>query len=619
MLAHQLCENLVGKAHNEIVNSSISIFYYEVQLLKYESIAEAYEKIEATTKRLEMTDLLVDLLKNTPKEIIDKVVYLTQGRLYPDFVGLEIGVAERLAIKALVRVSGRKESEIEEDLKKSGDIGETSRNFMASKRQVTFQQQPLTVQKVYETLDKMAKASGSGTVDLKTALLAGLLAAATPKEAKYIMRTVTGNLRLGIADMTVLDALAIAYGGGKEARELVERAYSISSDLGRVARVVAEQGLEGIKKFEVSVGEPIKPMLAERLSSPEEILEKLGGKCVAEYKYDGERIQAHKKNDEVTLFSRRLENISGQYPDVVNLVKRHVSAKAAVLEGECVAINLDTGEMLPFQELMHRRRKYEIQKAMEDYPVSLFMFDALYVDGRDLTLKPYPIRRKALEKAVKESDRVKIAKSLATNDPKELERFFLEAIEDGCEGLVCKSVAEDSVYQAGARGWLWIKYKRDYKSEMTDTVDLVVVGAFHGRGKRAGTYGALLLASYNPDADVFETVTKCGTGFTDEDLAKMPEMLRKHIISHKHSRVQSLLEADVWFEPVSVLEILGAEITLSPIHTCAMGSVRKGSGLAIRFPRFTGNYRPDKSAEDATTSAEILEMYNNQLKKISET
>jgi len=619
LLAHQLCENLVGKAHNEIVNSSISIFYYEVQLLKYESIAEAYEKIEATTKRLEMTDLLVDLLKNTPKEIIDKVVYLTQGRLYPDFVGLEIGVAERLAIKALVRVSGRKESEIEEDLKKSGDIGETSRNFMASKRQVTFQQQPLTVQKVYETLDKMAKASGSGTVDLKTALLAGLLAAATPKEAKYIMRTVTGNLRLGIADMTVLDALAIAYGGGKEARELVERAYSISSDLGRVARVVAEQGLEGIKKFEVSVGEPIKPMLAERLSSPEEILEKLGGKCVAEYKYDGERIQAHKKNDEVTLFSRRLENISGQYPDVVNLVKRHVSAKAAVLEGECVAINLDTGEMLPFQELMHRRRKYEIQKAMEDYPVSLFMFDALYVDGRDLTLKPYPIRRKALEKAVKESDRVKIAKSLATNDPKELERFFLEAIEDGCEGLVCKSVAEDSVYQAGARGWLWIKYKRDYKSEMTDTVDLVVVGAFHGRGKRAGTYGALLLASYNPDADVFETVTKCGTGFTDEDLAKMPEMLRKHIISHKHSRVQSLLEADVWFEPVSVLEILGAEITLSPIHTCAMGSVRKGSGLAIRFPRFTGNYRPDKSAEDATTSAEILEMYNNQLKKISET
>ncbi|MEM2912050.1 MAG: ATP-dependent DNA ligase [Candidatus Bathyarchaeia archaeon] len=584
----------------------------------YSEIADAYEKIEATTKRLEMTDLLVDLLKRTPKEIIDKVVYLTQGKLYPDFVKLEIGVAERLAIKALARASGIKETEIEEDLKKSGDIGETAQKFITNKKQITFFQQPLTVQKVYETFDKMAKASGSGAVDAKLSLLAGLLADATPKEAKYIMRTVTGNLRLGIADMTVLDALAIAYGGGKEARELIERAYNISSDLGRVARVVAEKGLGGIQKFQVVVGEPIRPMLAERLSSPEEILEKLGGKCIAEYKYDGERIQAHKKGDEVMLFSRRLEDISEQYPDAVELLKKHVLAKDAIVEAECVAIDPDTGEMRPFQELMHRRRKYGIEKAMEEYPVSLFMFDALYVDGKDLTLEPYPVRRKALEKAVKESDRVKIAKYIITDNIKELEDFFLEAIEDGCEGLVCKSIAEDSVYQAGARGWLWIKYKRDYKSEMTDTVDLVVVGAFHGRGKRAGTYGALLLAAYNPDNDTFETVTKCGTGFTDEDLAKLPEMMRKHVISHKHSRVNSIIEADVWFEPVVVIEVLGAEITLSPIHTCAMDSVRKGSGLAIRFPRFTGNYRIDKAAEDATTVEEIVEMYKRQLKKIAE-
>jgi DNA ligase-1 len=586
--------------------------------LKYAEIAEAYEKIEATTKRLEMTDLLVDLLKRTPKEIIDKVVYLTQGKIYPDFVKLEIGVAERLAIKALAKASGIKESEIEEDLKKTGDLGETAQKFMAKKKQVTFFQQPLTVQKVYETLDKMAKASGSGAVDLKTALLAGLLADATPKEAKYIMRTVTGNLRLGIADMTVLDALAIAYGGGKEARELIERAYNISSDLGRVAKTVAEKGLRGVKKFEVLVGEPIRPMLAERLSSPEEILEKLGGKCIAEYKYDGERIQIHKKNDEVTLFSRRLEDISSQYPDAIELVKKYVRAKEAILEAECVAIDADTGEMRPFQELMHRRRKYGIEEAMKEYPVSLFMFDALYVDGKDLTLEPYPIRREALVEAIEESERVKIAKYIITDNPKELEKFFLEAIENGCEGLVCKSVAEDSVYQAGARGWLWIKYKRDYKSEMTDTVDLVIVGAFHGRGKRAGTYGALLLAAYNPESDTFETVTKCGTGFTDEDLAKLPEMMKKHVISHKHPRVNSMIEADVWFEPAVVIEVLGAEITLSPIHTCAMNAIRQGSGLAIRFPRFTGNYRLDKAAEDATTIEEIVEMYKAQLKKITE-
>ena len=587
--------------------------------MKYSIIADAYGKIESTTKRLEMTDLLVDLLKNTPREIIGKVVYLTQGRIYPDFVSLEIGVAEKLATKALARASGRREKEIEEDVKKSGDIGETAQKFVTSKKQTSFfQQQPLSVEKVYETFDKMARASGSGAIDTKTALLAGLLAAASPKEARYIMRTVTGNLRLGIADMTVLDALAIAYGGGKEARELVERAYNISSDLGRVAQVVAEKGLAGIKKFEVSIGEPIRPMLAERLSSPEEILEKLGGKCIAEYKYDGERVQAHKKGETVTLFSRRLENISDQYPDAVELVKKYVKPKNAILEAECVAIDADTGEMRPFQELMHRRRKYEVKEAMAEYPVSLFMFEALYAGERDLTLEPYPTRRKILEKAISESGRVKIAEHLVTSDAKELEKFFLKAIEDGCEGLVCKSIAKNSVYQAGARGWFWIKYKRDYKSEMMDTVDLVVVGAFHGRGRRAGTYGALLLAAYNSDKDTFETVTKCGTGFTDEDLAKLPKMMEKHVIKHRHPRVNSWLEADIWFEPVIVIEVLGAEITLSPIHTCATDAIRKGSGLAIRFPRFTGNYRVDKAAEDATTSGEVVEMYQKQLKKINE-
>jgi DNA ligase-1 len=586
--------------------------------LDYAVIADAYEKIEATTKRLEMTDLLVDLLKKTPKNIIGKVVYLTQGKIYPDFVGLETGVAEKLAIKALARASGRKESEIEEDLKKSGDIGETAQKLLAKKKQVTFFQKTLTAEHVYEVLDKMAKTTGSGAVDSKMSLLAGLLSDASPKEAKYIMRTVTGNLRLGIADMTVLDALAIAYGGGKENRELIERAYNISSDLGRVASVVVERGLEGIKKFQVVVFEPIRPMLAERLGSPEEILEKLGGKCIAEYKYDGERIQAHKKGDKVVLFSRRLENISDQYPDAIELVRDNVKAEEAIVEAECVAMDLETDEMLPFQELMHRRRKYGVEAAMVEYPVSLFMFDALYIDGKDLTLEPYPVRRKAMENTLKESIRVRPAKHIIARNVKQLEAFFEEAIENGCEGLMCKAMGKDSVYQAGARGWLWIKYKRDYKSEMTDTVDLVVVGAFHGRGKRAGTYGALLLATYNPEADTFETVTKCGTGFTDKDLESLPEMLGKHEIPRKHSRVQSTLEADVWFEPAVVLEILGAEITLSPIHTCAMDSIRKGSGLAIRFPRFTGNYRKDKAAEDATTSAEVVEMYRGQLKKISE-
>jgi DNA ligase-1 len=355
-------------------------------------------------------------------------------------------------------------------------------------------------------------------------------------------------------------------------------------------------------------------MLAERLSSPEEILEKLNGKCIAEYKYDGERIQIHKKNEKIILYSRRLENISKQYPDLIKLIKRHVIPKEAILEAECVAIDIDTEEMKPFQELMHRRRKYGIEKAVKNYPVSLFIFEMLYINGKDLTLKTYMYRRQILEENIKTGRRVKIAKNIITNKTDELEKFFFEAIENGCEGIICKAIGKKSVYQAGSRGWLWIKYKRDYKSHMSDTVDLVIVGAYHGRGKRAGKYGTLLLAAYNLEKNVFETITKIGTGFTDEDLVKIPKILEKHRITKKDQRVKSLIEADLWFKPVVVIEVLGAEITLSPIHVCAQDVIRKGSGVAIRFPRFTGKYRFDKAAEDATSTKEVVKMYQKQLK-----
>ena len=286
------------------------------------------------------------------------------------------------------------------------------------------------------------------------------------------------------------------------------------------------------------------------------------------------------------------------------------------MEAEAVAVDPETGEMKPFQELMHRRRKYRIREAMEEQPITLFMFDVLYVDGKDLTLKPYPVRHRHLENVIEQTDHVKVAEYTIAEDPEQLELFFEKTVESGSEGIICKSVNEDSVYQAGARGWNWIKYKRDYRSEMTDTIDLVVVGALHGRGRRARTYGAFLLAAYDPDKDAFETVTKVGTGFTDADLEKLPNMLKKHQIAHRHPRVDSTIEMDVWFEPAVVIETRGAEITLSPIHTCAMNVIREASGLAIRFPRFTGKYRVDKSPEDATTTKEVVEMYRSQLKRI---
>ncbi|MEM2016752.1 MAG: ATP-dependent DNA ligase, partial [Nitrososphaerota archaeon] len=557
--------------------------------------------------------------KKSPPEIIDKIVYLTVGEIYPPFTGIELGVADKLALRAVKLASGQHEKFVKEEYSRLGDIGLVAEKLLQKRSQITLHMHELTVQEVYQSLEKIARAVGEGAMEMKVQILVGLLASATPKEAKYILRIVTGKLRLGVADMTILDALAILYGGGKEARESFERAYNLTSDIGYVAKIAVSEGLEGIKNIKITIGRPVRPMLAERLSSATEILDKVGGKCIVEYKYDGERMQIHKKCGDVIIFSRRQENITSQYPDVVKLVQESVLADEAILECEAVAIEKETGEMLPFQELMHRKRKHEIHKAIEEYPVSLYFFDVLYVDGRDLTIEPLEQRRKILEKIVKIGERINLSKAVYTDSSEGLERFFHEAVEVGCEGVVVKALGKEAIYRAGARGWLWIKYKRDYKSEMIDTVDLVVVGAFHGRGRRSGKYGALLMAAYDPEKDVFPSVCKVGSGFTDEDLEKLPSILEQCKIHHRHARVETGMEADVWFEPRLVLEIIGAEITLSPIHRAGWNVIKENTGLAIRFPRFTGKYRLDKSPEDATTVNELIEMYNSQLKKIVET
>lgn len=584
----------------------------------YSLITDAYEKIEATTKRLEMTDYLVDLIKKTPKDAISKVVHLTVGELYPPFRGIELGVAEKLAIRAIAMATGQHEKAITEDYNKTGDLGTTTEKFLIKRTQVTLTRQRLTVERVYEVLDKIAHATGAGAQEIKIRLLTSLLNDAASSEAKYIVRMVTGKLRIGVADMTTLDALSIAYGGGKEFREEIERAYNLTSDLGYVAETVAAKGLDATKHFKITVGKPVRPMLAERLSSANEILDKLGGKGAAEYKYDGLRIQAHISPKTIQLFSRRIENITSQFPDVVKALRGAVTAKEAIIEGECVAVDPNTGEMMPFQMVSQRRgRKYEIEETAKEIPVTVFLFDTLYADGKDYTLRLYPERREELKKIIKPTEHVKISEQIITGTPEELDQYMEKAITDGCEGLMLKDIGPESFYTAGARGFKWIKFKREYKSEMADTVDLVVVGAFAGRGRRAGSYGALLMAAYDPDSDMFKTVCKLGSGFTDEDLANMPKMFAQYKITHKHARVDSRIEADMWFVPTVVMEVIGAELTLSPSHTCGLDAVRKGAGLAIRFPRFTGNWRKDKAPEDANTVKEIMEMYQSQLKKIS--
>ncbi len=590
----------------------------------FSDIAMTLEILEKTPSKTQQATTLAQLFRKTPKEVIDKVVYFIQGVLWPDWKGLpELGVGEKGIQKAIALAVGVSESEVEKLYKTLGDYGRVAERLKASKPSKAMgllsflkpgaveTRRKLTIEDVYNTLVKIAMAQGEGSRDTKIKLLAGLLMDAEPREAKYIVRFVEGRLRLGVGDATIMDGLALAF---RTTRDVVERAYNIYPDLGYVAKLLAEEGEAALRKLKPQPGIPIRPMLAERANDPREILEKTGTPALAEFKYDGERAQIHKKGDQIWIYSRRLENITYQYPDVVEMARKYIKANEAIVEGEIVAIDPETGDFRPFQELMHRKRKKDIYEAMKEYPVVVRLFDCLYVDGEDLTVKPLPVRREWLQKIIEEHDEFKLAEGIVTNNPKELEEFFLRAIESGCEGLVVKALHKDSVYQAGVRGWLWVKYKRDYRGEMIEPVDLVVVGAFYGKGRRAGSYGALLMAAYDPDTDTFKTVCKVGSGFTDEDLVELPKKLEPYKLPYKHPKVDSEMEADVWFEPAIVAEIIGAELTLSPIHTCCKGWVKPGVGISIRFPRFV-RWRPDKGPRDATTTKEIYEMYLRQQKK----
>ncbi|MDG6939929.1 MAG: ATP-dependent DNA ligase [Nitrososphaerota archaeon] len=582
--------------------------------LPYSRLVECYEVMVKTSKRTELTDALVSLYGRTPAELLGKMTYLNQGKLYPDYMGVEVGVGEKLAERAISTATGLGIQTIRELYRKLGDMGSAAEEAAKSRRQESLFREELTVSAVYDTLDRMAKSSGKGSVEARLDLLAGLMGSASPTEAKYIVRTALGKLRLGVADYTVLDALAITFAGGKEARADLERAYNLCSDLGEVAKAVARAGLKSIRSFKISVGRPVRPMLAERLSSAREIVEKLGGECSAEYKYDGERMQVHKDGGVVTIFSRRLEKITGNYPDAVKLVGSSVGARRAILECEAVAVDPGSGDLLPFQQLMHRRRKHGVQEAAARIPISLFFFDILMHEGKDMTVRPYSERRLRLESAVAEGEGIRLAPALRTASPDAIEGFMQRAIEVGCEGLVVKDLK--SRYRAGARAFSWIKLKREYRSELTDSTDLVIVGAFHGRGRRAGVYGAYLLAAYDKPDDTFRSVTKVGTGFSDEDLAGLSRRLDGYRMAHPSPRLVSKMQADVWFQPAVVIEVVASELTLSPIHTAALDRIRPGAGLALRFPKFTGKVREDKSPEDATTVEELVGMYGAQLKKI---
>jgi DNA ligase 1 len=576
--------------------------------VRYQIVAKAYRDLEAASARLELIDRLATLVRQTPDDLLPTVALLCQGQIAPDFAGVELGMAERLAARAVAEAVGAPAERVLAGVRETGDLGLTAERLLGEldpDRPAT-----LEVEAVFQGLHQVAQAQGEGSQGRKLAGLVALLKRATALEARYLVRTVTGQLRLGIGTATILDALAEVHAGGRKARPVLERAYNICSDLGLVAATLVNGGLEAVEQMQVRAGNPVRPMLAQRLGEPAEILAKLGGSCAAEYKYDGIRVQAHRTADgALELYTRRLDRVSTQFPEVVELLDQSLGPREAILEGELVAADPVSGELRPFQDVMFRRRKYGINEAVRDFPVSLFCFELLYADGTDLTRLPYQERRARLAEAITPSPRLRLATAEQVSDEAALEATFEQAVAEGCEGVICKSVAPTASYQAGARGWQWIKLKRDYRSELTDTLDLVVVGGLAGRGRRAGIYGALLLAVYDPVGERFQTICKCGTGLSDAELAGLPARLAPLAKAQRPAQVDSLWAADVWFEPTLVVEVLAAELTVSPHHTAGWGLVKEDAGLALRFPRFTGRWRDDKAPTDATTVEEAVAMY----------
>lgn len=572
--------------------------------MKMQEVTEAFQELEATTKRLRMSEILGELFRKAGADDVDKVINFLHGRLGPPFENIEFGVDERLILLALTSASGRSADEVERLYKERGDLGLTAEELLPGPGE------GLSVSEVFSVLESIARASGTGAQQRKVRFTADLLRRSSGVEAKYIVRVLQGKLRLGVGDATIMDGLSWAAVGNYSLRPTIEKAYNLCSDLGLVGRLLLSKGPRALEQLRPQVGRPVRVELAERLPSAEAIIKKMG-RVEAEPKYDGLRLQLHKDDQRVRFFTRRLEDVTGMFPELAQAAVRQISARDAILDGEALVYNPETGEYLPFQVTVQRKRKYKIEEMEARYPLRLFVFDLLYANGQSYIELPLAERRRHLDRILtwKEDDPIRPTERLVTDDPDELDHFFAEMIQRGLEGIVAKR--PDVVYQAGQRSFNWVKLKRGYQAALRDTVDVVLVGYLAGKGKRAKFgIGSLLGAVYDPQSDRFRTVSKIGSGLTEEEWSEMKRLLDEVRTPGRPWRVDSIIEPDVWAEPKYVVEVQADEITRSPKHTC--GKVGKEPGYALRFPRVLDWIRTDKGPEDATTEQEILEMYRMQ-------
>ncbi|KAF9509239.1 hypothetical protein BS47DRAFT_1377634 [Hydnum rufescens UP504] len=596
--------------------------------IPYAALTHVFGMIEATSKRLEITALLTSFLllvikrsKEGDTDSLRQAVYLCINRLCPDYKGLELGIGESLLQKAIAESTGRKLEAIKADLKEVGDLGLVAINSKNSQRTL-FKPKPLTVSFVFTQLTEIAMTSGNASQNKKIQIVTKLLAAckATSQEAKYIIRSLEGKLRIGLAERTLIVSLAHAIvlsenekGGNKwnketlaqkleEGANIVKSVYSELPSYDHVIPALLRGGIQGLRAdCKLSPGIPLKPMLAKPTKAIGEVLDRFEGKrFTCEYKYDGERAQVHKtEGGELSVFSRNSEDMSAKYPDIFEQLPKAIKdgTTTFVLDCEAVAIDRTTMRLLPFQELSRRKRK---DVKVEDIKVwvCLFAFDLLYLNGEPLLHRSLVDRRELLRKHFAEvTGGVHVAKASDGETTDEIQAFLEESVKDGCEGLMVKMLDTDaSFYEPSRRSINWLKLKKDYLNGVGDSFDLVVVGGYHGKGKRTAVYGAFLLACYDPDKEILKTHAET---LKDLEVAKC----RADVDTGG-------AKPDVWFEPKIVWEVLAADLSLSPIYSAAKGLV-EARGISLRFPRFI-RMRDDKNADDATGPEQIAEMYQRQ-------
>lgn len=576
--------------------------------MKFMMCAQLFHELELESSRTQMTKILAQLLhKSTPSEA-EMIAYLSMGSLFPAYKDKQFNIATRGMVDVLALLLDESDSVVQKKIKQTGDAG----TFIFENWQGS--DDGLTLHQVYVQLVAIADITGTGSTDKKAQALVALLQRCDAFGAKFIVRIVTKTMRLGFSDMTFLDALSWMEAGDKSLSKKIEHAYNVCADLGLVAATLKSEGMRGIEDMKIQVGIPIRPAAAERLSSPQAIIDKLGD-CVAQPKLDGFRVQVHvqktKSKTEVHFFSRNMLDMSDMFPDLKKLVMQ-LPVTSLICEGEAIVYDEDTDTFLPFQETVKRKRKHDIESVSQELPLQLYIFDLLYLDGHSLLQETHAHRRQQLLTIFKNvtTKSLQVISQEHISTAKELEAYFLRTIGAGLEGLVVKR--EDAIYQPGKRNFNWIKLKREAHGSLLDTIDGVILGYYVGRGKRAKLgIGAFLLGIYDDKTDQFKTVAKVGTGLTDDEFKDLKKICDTLHVEHKPKNVVCAKELtpDIWLEPEIVCVVKSEEITLSPMHTA--GKTDHTPGYALRFPRFV-QYRKDKSAVDATTVTELKRLYQEQ-------